>query len=82
MTPQSPLSAGEMAQKHLGIITQRCLHYWWLLPPTARFSYDVDDMIAPIALARARSFGLGQVTAAKISCTSIWYRSEELRSNP
>ncbi len=39
-----------MATRHLGIITQRVLHWHKYLPQSARNHYDVEDMVSDVVL--------------------------------
>lgn len=34
-----------LAEKHLGIIAERCKRHWASLPPRVRASYDMEDML-------------------------------------
>jgi len=48
-----------LAEKHLGIITERAVHYHRFLPPREQAVYDVDDMIQDVllyTLQRARTY--------------------------
>ena len=40
----------KMAVRHIGIITTRVLHWHRCLPPSVRSHYDVEDMVADVAM--------------------------------
>jgi hypothetical protein len=39
-------AATVLAEKHLGLIAGRCLHWWWRLPSDVRTWYSEEDLIS------------------------------------
>lgn len=61
--------------RNLGIVSQRVLHWWKMLPPNVQSGYDVEDMIADVALHIHKQRKKYDRTRVKES-TWVWWVAE------
>lgn len=67
-----PPNETSLAEKHLGIIAARVLHYWWLLPPRVRAYFDAEDMISEVVLQVVKSSGKFDPLRSR-ETTFVWW---------
>ena len=61
-----------LADKHLGIIAQRALHYWHLFPPGVKAYFDAEDLISEVVLQVVKSSRRFNPERAQAS-TFVWW---------
>ncbi len=72
---QSPLAIRKMATRHLGIITQRVLHWHKYLPQSTRNHYDVEDMVSDVVMHVIAQSPRHDATRGKES-TFVWWTAD------
>jgi DNA-directed RNA polymerase specialized sigma24 family protein len=75
-----PSEERSLAEKHLGLIAQRVLHYWWMLPARVRAWYDADDMVAEVVLHVFRVSSRHDSARAKESTWVWWVATNKCKS--
>ena len=62
----------DIATRHLGVISQRCLYHWRRLPPSVQAGYDPEDMIGDVVLKVIRVSARYSAKRAK-EVTWVWW---------
>ena len=62
----------DIATRHLGVISQRCLYHWRHLPPSVQAGYDPEDMIGDVVLKVVRVSARYSAKRAK-EVTWVWW---------
>ena len=62
----------DIATRHLGVISQRCLYHWRRLPPSVQAGYDPEDMIGDVVLKVVKVSARYSAKRAK-EVTWVWW---------